>query len=426
MMMRSIGSRISLTCAGALLLAMAAAPAAAQQSDPIGRGLAAAATTAAREAAAASSAADAQGPAAPADPQAPAAPAENPTLKFFAGTELSGFVDTYYSYNFNKPAVGAPFGTSGVTVFNQLHNFDVAHNAFSLSLAEVALEKKPTAESRGGFRVDLDYGSAAAMVAGFEPGGTTLYQNIQQAYVSYLAPAGKGSVQLDIGKFVTPAGFEVIEAKDNWNYSRGLLFALAIPYYHMGMRAAYSPNDKFSVTGFLFNGWNNVVDNNTGKSVGVSLTAKPTGAFTIIENYIGGPETTGDNTPWRHLSDTVLTYTVSKAASVAFNYDWAKDGDAQWQGAALYLKYQANDWFAVTPRYELFKDRDGFATGAAQNVQDFTLTTEFKHKDGVIMRIEYRGDFSNTPYFLKETSELKKNQQALTIAWIYAFSSKMP
>jgi hypothetical protein len=364
--------------------------------------------------------ADAQDP-------APAQPASDPTLKFFSSTELSGFVDTYYSYNFNKPA--SPCSTTGgVAVFNCLHNFDVAHNSFSLSLAEIALEKKPTMDSRGGFRVDLDYGSTAAMVAGFDPGGTAIYQNVQQAYISYLAPAGKGTVQLDFGKFVTPAGFEVIEAKDNWNYSRGLLFALAIPYYHMGLRAAYSPNDKVTVTGFLFNGWNNVVDNNTGKSLGLSVTGKPTANLTIIENYIGGPETTGTNTPWRHLSDTVVTYTVSKQTSVALNYDWAKDGDSQWQGVALYAKYQANDWFAVTPRYEFFKDRDGFATGTAQNVQDFTLTTEFKHKDGVLMRVEYRGDFSNASggYFIKDTPGLTKNQSALTVAWIFAFSSKTP
>src|SRR5439155_17366158 len=120
----------------------------------------------------------------------------------------------------------------------------------------------------------------AGIVAGFEPGGTTLYQNIQQAYVSYLAPAGSG-LQLDFGKFVTPAGFEVIETKDNWNYSRSLLFALAIPYYHMGVRASYSPTDKVTVTGFLFNGWNNVQDNNGGKSVGIAVSGKPTSALTI-------------------------------------------------------------------------------------------------------------------------------------------------
>src|SRR4029079_19108561 len=125
-------------------------------------------------------------------------------------------------------------------------------------------------------------------VGGCAPGRTT-YTNIQQAYVSYLAPAGKGSLQLDFGKFVTPAGFEVIESKDNWNYSRGFLFSLAIPYYHLGMRAAYSPSDKFTVTGFLFNGWNNSVDNNGGKSVGGSVTGKPPGAPAPNGNYIGRP-----------------------------------------------------------------------------------------------------------------------------------------
>ena len=429
MMMRSIGSRARTVGAVACLTACAALPAAAQQpSDPIGRGLAAATR------AAVARSADTTAAVAPDDGQdpAPAAPAADPTLKFFSGTELSGFVDTYYAYNFNKPATACATA-GGVAVFNCLHNFDAAHNSFSLSLAELALEKKPTKDSRGGFRIDLDYGSTASMVAAFEPGGTTIYQNIQQAYLSYLAPVGNGSLQVDFGKFVTPAGFEVIESKDNWNYSRGLLFSLAIPYYHMGMRAAYSPTDKITLTGFLFNGWNNTVDNNTGKSFGISFTAKPNDKFTFIENYIAGPETTGTNTPWRNLSDTVLTYTLNKKTSLAFNYDWAKDGDNQVQGVALYLKYQANDWFAVTPRYEFFNDRDGFTTTMPQNLNSFTLTTEFKHKDGVLMRIEYRGDFSDKNFFIGDTPvvtgtppALKKGQNELLVGWIFAFSSKTP
>ena len=49
----------------------------------------------------------------------------------------------------------------------------------------------------------------------------------------------------------------MIESKDNWNYSRGLLFSWAIPYYHTGLRATYAVNDKVSLAGFLVNGWNN-------------------------------------------------------------------------------------------------------------------------------------------------------------------------
>jgi hypothetical protein len=402
--------------AGALFTAMAAVPAAAQAPAPFEQAVKAAARAAASETVAVGEA------------QAPAAPAENPVLTFFKGTELMGFVDTYYSYNFNTPRTACAT-VGGVAIFNCLHNFDVAHNSFSLNLAELALEKKPTTDSRAGFRVDLDYGATAAIVAGAEPGGTGIYQNIQQAYVSYLAPT-KGSLQFDFGKFVTMMGNEVIETKDNWNYSRSLLFALAIPYYHQGVRVVYSPNDKLTLQWHLVNGWNNTVDNNTGKSVGGSVTYKPTGALTLIENYMGGPETAGDNTGWRHTSDTIVTYTVDKKTSLALNYDIGHDDNSKqlWQGVAAYLKYQGNDWFAVVPRYEYLKDRDGFMTGQSQNLQEFTLTLEFKHKDGFLTRVEYRGDFSNRNdgYFLKNTGEFVKNQNAVTIGWVYAFSSKTP
>ena len=236
---RFVGSRASAWCAGAVLMAAAAVPAAAQQRDPIEQGLAAAmkhAVMAAARSDAAAADAQVQPPATQDKPADADKPAENPVLKFFANTELSGFADVYYLYNFNKP--GTAYKLGDVEVENALRAFDVAHNSFSLNLAEIAVEKKPTADSRGGFRIDLDYGPTAAMVA-YDPAARASIQNIQQAYVSYLAPTGYG-LQFDFGKFVTPTGNEVIETKDNWNYSRSLLFALAIPYYHMGMRAAYA------------------------------------------------------------------------------------------------------------------------------------------------------------------------------------------
>ncbi len=323
----------------------------------------------------------------------------------------------YYGYAFNK-------------VGPQLRNFDTQHNSFSLNLAEVALEKKPTAESRGGFRLDLDYGPTAALVHSFEPAGAAtvgIFQNIEQAYVSYLAPTGSG-LQLDFGKFVTPAGYEVIETKDNWNYSRSLLFALAVPYYHVGVRATYPVNDKVTLAGYVVNGWNNSVDNNTGKTVIGSITVKPTGAFTFIENYLGGPEQTSTNTGFRNLSDTNVTYTVSQRTTVGANIDVGKEGatDQKWWGVAGYLHVQANDWFAVTPRFEYLDDSDAFMSLTSQKLKEGTITLEFKHKDGVLMRAEYRHDFSDQPFFLKDTGETSKNQDSLTIGLVYAFSSKMP
>src|SRR3954471_19639116 len=209
-----------------------------------------------------------------------------PSISSLLGpTSLSGFVDMYYSYNANQPASRT----------SSFRSFDAFSNQFALNLVELTVDKAPEAtNSRTGYHLSLGYGQAINAVNGTEPGGLSFAQYLKEAYFSYLAPVGKG-LQVDLGKFVTPAGAEVIETKDNWNYSRGLLFSYAIPYYHLGMRAAYSPNDKVTLTGFLFNGWNNSVDNNGGKSVGASITAKPNSKLTAIANYIGGPELNDNN-----------------------------------------------------------------------------------------------------------------------------------
>jgi hypothetical protein len=415
---RGLHARASAILGAVLISGIVAAPAVAQPSGSLVPSLSLSGSNAT-----ASAASEALAPPA----QDPAAKQDSATMNVFRNIEVSGFVDMYYTYNFNKPQ-NACATVAGVAVFNCLHNFDFTHNSFSLSLAEVALEKKPTADSRGGFRIDLDYGPTTTWVHGAEPGGVQIYQNIQQAYVSYLAPTAKGSLQFDFGKFVTQHGAEVIETKDNWNYSRSLLFAWAIPYYHTGVRATYTVNDKVMLMGDLVNGWNNVTDNNTGKTVGAQAMYKPISGLSIIANYMGGPEQNNDNDNWRHLFDVTATYAPTPKLSLMANVDYGKDtvseANVKWHGVGGYLKYQPNSWFALVPRYEHYSDPDGFTTGVSQTVQEVTLTGELKHKDGVMMRIEYRRDFSDVAFFLKRAAERVKNQDTFTIGFVYAFSTK--
>src|SRR5262249_31219045 len=68
-------------------------------------------------------------------------------LKFFRDVEVSGIVDGYYSFNNNK-----------VDMFTQGRAFDVRHNAFSLQLAKLTLQKANSKDSPLGFRVDLGAG----------------------------------------------------------------------------------------------------------------------------------------------------------------------------------------------------------------------------------------------------------------------------
>src|SRR4030095_7894388 len=125
----------------------------------------------------------------------PAPPAGN-RASFFDKIEFSGFADTYYGYNFNNPPSRK----------NPLRNFDLNHNQFSLNLIELAMERKADPL---GFRLDLNFGDTAKFVHAAEPGGSDVYQYLQQAYVTYKAPLGKG-LSVDVGKFVTHMGAEGI------------------------------------------------------------------------------------------------------------------------------------------------------------------------------------------------------------------------
>jgi len=349
--------------------------------------------------------------------QAPApVAAEPPPFNFFSGTELGGLVDARYTWFENTHDGDA-----------QYRNFDTRHNEFGLSMAQLWLVKAPTAASRAGFKVRLSIGPASTIVQSLEPGASEVLDKIEEGYVSYLAPVGQG-LQFDVGKFVTHHGAEVIEAKDNWNYSRSLMFALAIPYYHSGVRATYAPNGKVTLMAQVVNGWNNVVENNGGKTVGAQIMFKPTAALSLVQNYMAGPEQAGNNDDWRHLSDTLVALTVTPKLSLMANYDYGADTVAgtkvHWQGLAGYAKFQANKWVAFSPRVEWYDDASGFTTGTTQTLKGVTATLELKPTDAFMWRIEYRTDRSDTPVFKTRTAALKKNQNSIGVGVLYSFSTK--
>lgn len=342
-------------------------------------------------------------------------------------TTLSGFVDVYYGENFNNPA----------SQTNSLRFFDGGTNQFGLNLVELVLDKQPDPNnSRTGYHVGLGFGQAMNAVNGTDHAGLDFSQYLKEAYFSYLAPVGKG-LQVDIGKFVTPHGAEVIETKDNWNYSRGLLFTYAIPYYHFGMRAKYSFNDKYSLSGFFVNGWNNVVDNNTGKTYGMSFGWNPNKKFGITQNYMAGPEQDNLNTNWRQLSDTVVTYSPTSRLSLMMNGDYGR-GDrfvepltktlshpAYWTGVAGYVKYAFTSHSAFATRYEYYDDHDGFTTGTLvpTHFNEFTATFEQLVAHHIISRFEFRRDMSNQPVFLKGSNPVL-DQNTLTAGLVFTFDSR--
>jgi hypothetical protein len=347
--------------------------------------------------------------------------APNPVHTLMGSTRLSGLVDGYYGYNFNQPH----------SRVSALRAFDGPANQFALNLVELALDRPSEAvKSHLGYHLALGFGQAVNAVNAAEPGGLGFAQYLKEAYFSYLAPVGRSGLLVDFGKFVTPHGAEVIETKDNWNYSRGLLFAYAVPFYHFGLRAKYVFSGKYALSGYLVNGWNNVVDNNTGKTVGVSFGWNPHQKFGLVQNYMLGPEMAGTNQHWRQLTDTVVTFSPTERLALMVNYDYGR-GDrlaavpqpVSWTGWAGYLRYAFQDRNALALRYEWYNDPDGFTTGKAQQVKELTGTFEHRVAHNLITRLEFRRDYSNQSSFLKGDLPVR-GQNTLTAGMTFTFDTR--
>jgi hypothetical protein len=369
-------------------------------------------------------------------------------------TTFSGYVDAYYSFNFNQPGnlggAGGPNGIDG----NGLQFFDGNTNQFSLNSMEAVVDRAPDATKggtgRAGYHIGIIYGQAAEAINGAD---TTDRSNLalKEAYVDYIAPIGKG-LTFTFGKFVTPAGAEVIETNGNWNYSRSILFYYAIPYFHFGANAKYTFNPQWSVTGYLVNGWNNSQQVNTGKTYGVSVAYTPNKLWAITENYLAGPQDDvaligavgKPNDNWRQLSDTVITYSPNAKWNFIVNGDYGYGDEypvsttlkgvtttknsqpVDWWGAAGYVKYTptANSYFAV--RGEYFSDPQGFALFGAGNQNghagEGTATYAYNWTSGLQSRVEFREDYSNRGIFEKG-GRLVKTQPEVEFGLIYTFNS---
>lgn len=377
------------------------------------------------------------------------APSGNFIEGAMSGVRLTGFVDTAYHWNFQSPvSPAAPAGTA-VTRDQSLGVFDTVADSFTLHAVEVALEK-PAPETGGvGFRTDLFYGQDAKVIASV---GTEVDDfDLQQAYVEARLPlhALEGnsflgdSLYLRAGKYVTLAGAEVIEARDNWNTTRSYMFGYAIPFTHTGVRGAYDLwGGKVTLTTGVNNGWDIVEDNNSYKTWEGQIALKPSDRLLFTTTLYVGPENPNQAGHKRFLMDYVALWNVTDKLSLMANFDFGNERrvvagqvtgtaekspeNAQWHGYALYGRYQVNDKLAFATRGELFVDDDVFrvgagaiSTGAARerHYWDWTYTTEYKLYENLISRLEYRYNWSDAPIFEGESS-----QSTLSAQLIYNFA----
>ena len=347
----------------------------------------------------------AEAPPAEASPEAPPAPswAERVTM--------TGLVDGYFA---------APF-QGDFRQPDSLRVFDGGNGSFLLAYAELAVAM---AADPAGFRLDLGFGPVADLTSlettttGTPPttvtGPSEVWKHVQQAYASVKLP-GARSIVVDAGKFVTTAGAEVIEAKDNWLYTRSILFGYAIPFTHTGVRITAAVDDKLSVQGMIVNGWDVGLDNNDAKTFGASaLYADADSGLTGAATVLVGKEASDT----RVLADLVVGKKFG-ALAVNLNLDYGKDGDASWFGVAALARDAVSPRLNLTGRGEHFRDPDGVRTAIADGVavSEVTLGAGVPVGSNAEVRFEGRIDVADADVFDGGSSSTQGTATAAAMAW---------
>ena len=337
----------------------------------------------------------------------------------FAGLTMSGAVET--SASINTARNGALPGRS----------FDGAdrQDGFNFNSARLTLEKAVSEDQFGaGFRTDFVYGpDADAFYGGNSP--------IKQAYVALRAPVGNG-IDIKMGVFDTPIGYEQFDSGSNPNFSRSYGFALE-PNHHTGVLASYKVVDALSLSAGVANTDNNFLAeaNNAAAKEG-RLAYLATATITLPEGTGALQGSTINLGMIREKSPTATVSTINYYAGATVNtgitglsvgaaFDQLSHPTAQTAQNELYNLDLRNMWslagyvsYAVTEKLKLNGRYDTFQSRLPEAGQkdtivlhSATLTAQYDIWANVLTRLEGRWDTGEDVFGANGTSS-----DAFTIA----------
>jgi len=352
-----------------------------------------------------------------ADPPAAVASAQTESLPWWKGITTDGYLSLSYTYNTNDPSPRS----------NQFRVFDFNDNDPQLDVAQLVVQHPVSEPGQFGFRYNMIAGSGVPEVTASygmfrnTTTGIAHHFDIPEVFLSYVIPIKKG-LRLDLGKFATNFGYEVIGGYDGYNdnFSRGFIFGYGLPFTHTGGKLSYPFSSRISGSLMATNGCDAVTRLNGGVTFGGQIAVVTSKNTTLTFNFLHGPERPHNDHNKRSLYEMVGTWKVRLGLSLAIDGLYADEdhaatngSDAIWKGLAGYSKYNLTKAFSFAFRGEVFADIGGSRTGTSQTLRGFTLTPEydlparfsrirheFKRADGkVTLRGEFRRDFSDQNTF---------------------------
>lgn len=355
---------------------------------------------------------------------------------------FSGYLDTFYSANLNKPASRSNMGQTNARVFDQ------KPGQIQLGLVQTKVaytNEKSEAVIDLTFGPNADLGNYGNLMSPLNEDYTGMALAIKQAYFTYKFT---DKFSMTAGQFGTHIGYEVIDAPVNFNYSLSNLFNNG-PFYHTGLKATYAFTDKASLMVGVVNNVDGLNDNNRKKGLISQLFLAPAEGWNVYLNFITSNEANevDGKTPDAsyNVLDLATSYQISEKFLLGLNAAYGSqkgefqgssisDKSKTWGGAAVYANYAVSSLFSLGARYENFNNDSGVRSlrnsqGEGTSVNSFTLTGNFNLADGhILVKPEVRLDsYTKLANGLDQQFEdskgnwTKNSQTTLGLALIYKF-----
>lgn len=309
--------------------------------------------------------------------------------------------------------------------------FDYDANSFEFNQAALTLSRLPT--SGFGGLVTVTAGSDAKVINGSYGSGGGDFA-LTQGYLQY----ANGSLTVIGGRYVTLAGAEVIDDSQDSNISRSLLFTLAEPLVHTGVRAAYTLGSTTLYLGFANSALTgDALDTDKTKTVetGASYASSDKKLGLAAYDYYGVDSGTKTN-----FLDLVASYQFTDKLQLVGNGDYARfvgNGvDAYAYGVAGYLNYQVTEAWKASLRGEYLKTKHltpGGDGAGKSDLEEITATVGYSPVKNVTLLGEFRYDFSGDKNFPDPCAgfpactgagdSLSKSQGNVGVKAIYTFGN---
>lgn len=328
------------------------------------------------------------------------------------------YVDTYYAWQFHRPADHTIFPTTTAP----------RHNEISLNLAHIGVDLTGLDGPTG--RLYLQYGSIVETTAGQDTTTTRgffltnrLLQYVQQAAAGWHFHALHG-VNVEAGIFPSYVGLESYLPEENWAYTHAFM-SDATPYYFFGLRGQIFVTSRFKLELWLVNGWQTFGQWHEARAGGYLWNWRPRPWLSLVNSLYSGQEVEGDPGSLRVYSDNNLQVRYYHAAeghvlralsfSLVADVGYERRGNAPsgaMGGVTLTHRIDWSERWKTTLRADFFDDETQavtpkFPVGSAYPwrgagpllVRGASATLDFWPSPWLVTRLEYSHRVSNQPFF---------------------------